>query len=97
MTLEKHQRIALIIFAAVIGYAYWRDGSQEAFAKGLILLMFLLGILFYRITAFFSGFGFPEYFARDFGSENRPGPYAFFFWLLYLIACGFIVFDLSLY
>lgn len=95
--MEKHQRIAIVIFLAVVGYVYWRDEQQEALAKALILLAFLTGILIYRITAWLSGFGLPEYFARDFGSENRPGPYAFFFWLLYLIACGFIVFDLSLY
>ena len=92
--MEKHQRIALLIFVAVCGYAYWRDVPEEALAKGLI---FLFAILFYKVVAWLSSFGFPEYFARDFGSENRPGPYAFFFWMLYLIACGFIVFDLSLY
>ena len=80
-----------------MGYVWWRDPEQEALAKGLILLIFLLAILFYKVVAWFSGFGFPEYFARDFGSDNKPGPYAFFFWMLYLIACGFIVFDLSLY
>ena len=95
--MEKHQRIAVTLFVAVIGYAYWRDGQQEALAKGLILLVFLLGILLYRLNAWLSSFGFPEYFARDFGAENHPGPYAFFAWMLYLIACGFIVFDLSLY
>ncbi len=95
--MEKHQRIALLIFVAVTGYVLWRDPQQQALAKGLILLVFLLPILFYRLVAWLSGFGFPEYFARDFGSANRPGPYAFFFWMLYLIACGFIVFDLSLY
>ncbi|MEW8052283.1 MAG: hypothetical protein AB2792_13750 [Candidatus Thiodiazotropha sp.] len=50
-----------------------------------------------RIIAFFSGFVFPEYFAKDFKSENHPGLYAHFFWILYLIACALIVFDWQLY
>jgi hypothetical protein len=70
---------------------------DEALAGIIILLIFLLHILFYRIIAFFSGFGFPEYFARDFKSENHPGPYAFFFWIIFLIGCLFIIFDWRLY
>jgi len=95
--MEKHQRIAVLIWLAVAGYVYWRDPQQEALAKGLLLFLFIVPIVFYRLVAWLSSFGFPEYFARDFGSENHPGPYAFFFWILFLIGCVFLVFDLSLY
>lgn len=95
--MESHQRNALLIFVAVLLYAVWRDGRDEGLIKGLILFIFLVPIIFYRLVAWLSSFGFPEYFARDFGSDNHPGPYAFFFWLLFLIACAFIVFDLSIY
>jgi hypothetical protein len=95
--IPRHKFIAISIFLVVTAFVFWRDEPSQALARTLILLVFLLGILLDRLVAFFSGFGFPEYFARDFGSENRPGPYAFFFWMLFLIAAGMIVFDLSLF
>ena len=95
--MENHQRNALMIFVGVVLFAIWRDGRDEGLLKGFVLLFFLLPIFFYRLVAWLSSFGFPEYFARDFGSENHPGPYAFFFWLVYLIACGVVIFDLSFY
>ncbi|MBT8422833.1 MAG: hypothetical protein KJP03_06930, partial [Gammaproteobacteria bacterium] len=82
--MEKHQRNALLIFVAVLLYMLWRDGRDESLVKALVLFIFLAPILFYRFIAWLASFGFPEYFARDFGGENHPGPYAFFFWLLYL-------------
>jgi len=95
--MERHQQIAVGIFLTVAGYALWRDGQEVGFAKALVMLVFLMPIIFYRVVAWLSSFGFPEYFARDFGGRNHPGPYAFFFWLLFLIAAGVIVFDGSLY
>ena len=95
--MEKHQRIAIGIYLTVIELGGLRGGLHEAMVDGIILLPFLLAILFYRLIAYFSGFGFPEYFARDFGSDNHPGPYAFFFWLLFLITCALLVFEWRLY
>ncbi|MCU7797200.1 MAG: hypothetical protein KZQ75_08725 [Candidatus Thiodiazotropha sp. (ex Myrtea spinifera)] len=95
--MERHKLIALTIFVFVSLYLGVRDGFEEAVAQQLILAVLLIPILFYRVVAFFSGFGFPEYFARDFKSENHPGPYAIFFWLLFLIACLFMIFEWSLY
>ncbi|PVV13331.1 MAG: hypothetical protein B6D77_04570 [gamma proteobacterium symbiont of Ctena orbiculata] len=95
--METHKLVAIAIFTCVALYTSIRDGIQDALPVNLILLIFLLPILFYRIIAFFSGFGFPEYFAKDFKSDNHPGPYAFFFWIIYLIACLFILFDWRLY
>ncbi|MES9944315.1 MAG: hypothetical protein ABW080_05110 [Candidatus Thiodiazotropha sp.] len=95
--METHKLVAIAIFICVALYTSIRDGIDDALAANIILLIFLLPILFYRIIAFFSGFGFPEYFAKDFKSDNHPGPYAFFFWIIYLIACLFIVLDWHLY
>ncbi|MES9988159.1 MAG: hypothetical protein AB2552_15930 [Candidatus Thiodiazotropha endolucinida] len=95
--METHKVVAMAIYLSVALYSVYRDDVGEALPGLIILLAFLLPILFYRIIAFFSGFGFPEYFAKDFKSENHPGPYALFFWILYLIACAFIVFDWQLY
>ena len=95
--LERHQKIAIGIFSAVTLYLFIRDDFDQAAGRSLALLATLVPILFYRTIAYFSGFGFPEVFARDYGSENRPGPYALFFWMLYLIVCGFLVFEWSIY
>ena len=95
--LEKHKAIAIVIFLGVSTLCAVRDGREQAIGTVLILALFLIPIMFYRVIALLSSFGFPEVFAKDYGSENHPGPYAFFFWILFLIACCFIVFEWSLY
>ncbi|MES9852764.1 MAG: hypothetical protein ABW170_13165 [Candidatus Thiodiazotropha sp. L084R] len=91
--MEKHKVIAIGIFLIVSILSFSRDESRDATKNIIVLAAFLAPILFYRIIAFFSGFGFPEFFAKDFKSENHPGPYAFFFWILFLIACAFVLFQ----
>jgi len=93
----NHKLLALAIYLLVVGFTWLGQGDAVAWREGLVLGIFLVPIFLYRTIAWLSGFGFPEYFARDFGSENHPGPYALFFWLVFLIACAFVVFDLSLY
>ena len=95
--MENHKKIALVIFIVVAFYAGQRNGVSGAIKDIIVLAVFLVTILCYRAIANLSGFGFPEYFAKDFKSENHPGPYAFFFWILYLTVCAFIVFDWSVY
>jgi hypothetical protein len=95
--MEKHKIVAIGIVLAISLLSMLRDGVDEGIKHAVVLGGFLLPILFYRVIAFFAGFGLPEYFAKDFKSENHPGPYAFFFWILFLIACGFVVFQGSLY
>ena len=95
--METHKKTALILFLAVAAYVSLRDGFDEGLARIIFIAAFLVPILFYRTIALFSGFGFPEYFARDFKSDNHPGPYALFFWILYLVVGAFIVFDWSIY
>ena len=97
MYIEKHQRIALLIFVAVVSFVAFRDGNDHAINAGLGLLAFLLPILFYRMLAWLASFGLPEIFAKDYGSENHPGPYAFFFWILFVTACLFAIFKWSIY
>jgi len=89
--IEKHQAAALLVFALVVTWTSARDGINAALPGHVLLAVFLVPVLSYRLIAWLSGFGFPEYFARDFSSDNHPGPYAFFFWILFLIACAFRV------
>jgi hypothetical protein len=44
----------------------------------VILVAFFVTLLLYRIVEYFSSFGFSEYFAKNFGPENRPGLNALF-------------------
>jgi len=95
---ERHQKIAVVIFLLVAVIIYQREGtSDRALASMIMTTVGLLGILFYRILAMMSGIGFRERLARDYGSPNHAGPYAFFCWILYLIICVMLVFELSIY
>ncbi len=95
MGLEKHQKIAILIFFLVMIIVGIRDSQNEFIGKAIILFVFLLTIMFYRFAAFLASFGFMEYLAKDFKSDNNPGPYAFFFWFVYIIVCLFLVFNWS--
>lgn len=95
--LEKHQQIALTLFIVMALILIARHGFQGAMGGNLVLLILLGKILFYRQIAYFSGIGFWERRAKDYGSENKPLPYAVFFWMLYLIAIGFLLFRWRLY
>lgn len=97
MYFERHQKIALGLFLAVAIALFFRDDFDKALARSLILCAALLPILFYRLIAYFAGFGFPEVFAKDYGSENHPGSYALFFWIVYLLVCAILIFEWSLY
>ncbi|MCF6283467.1 MAG: hypothetical protein L3J28_14910 [Candidatus Polarisedimenticolaceae bacterium] len=91
--MERHQKIATVIAAAIFAILSIRDGIDLALSDGLLLLMGLLPIVLYRWIAYFSSFGFPEVFAKDYGTENHPAPYAFFFWLLFLLLCLALLFG----
>jgi hypothetical protein len=97
MYLERHQKIAIGLFCATVIALFHRDDFDKALARSLGLFATLLPIIFYRLIAYFAGFGFPEVFAKDYGSENHPGPYALFFWIVYLLVCAILVFEWSLY
>ena len=93
MYLERHQKIAIGLYLFTTAYLFARDDFDQALGKSLALLILLLFIIFYRIMADFAGFGFPEVFAKDYGSENHPGPYAFLFWILFLVAWAAVFFE----
>ena len=98
MKAERHQLVAVGIWAAVCGVLAIRDGlGEQTLGKMLALFVVLLPILIYRVIAWLSSFGFPEVFARDYGSRSAPGPYAFFFWIIFLIVCAFLLFRWSLW
>jgi hypothetical protein len=97
ISLDRHQKVALGLYLFTLIYLLARDDFERALAQGLALGVLLLPILFYRIIAYFAGFGFPEVFARDYGTDNHPGPYALLFWILYLAAWAMIFFELKIY
>ena len=95
--IERHQLAATALFGITGLIILARDGMSDAtLGKFVILIALLLPIWLYRLIAWLSSFGFPEYFARDFGSRNLPAPYAVFFWIVFLIACVMMIFDWSL-
>ena len=94
--LDRHQKVALGLYLFTLLYLFFRDDYERALQQGLALGILLLPILFYRIIAYFAGFGFPEVFARDYRSDNPPGPYALLFWILYLIVWAMIFFEFTL-
>jgi hypothetical protein len=91
--MERHQQIAVLIAGIVFSILTLRNGFDASIDEGVLLLISLVPILFYRLIAYLSGFGFPEVFAKDYGSENHSGPYAFFFWVLFLIVCLLLLFS----
>lgn len=97
MVLEKHQKIAIGIFIFLLIFINLRDEKNEILSETIILLVSLISILLYRLFSWFSGFGFEEFHAKDFGSDNHSVSYALFFWFLYIIVILFIVFKWRLY
>ncbi len=66
MHLERHQQIAIGLYLFTTAYLFARDNFDRALEQSLVLFILLLFILFYRILAYFAGFGFPEVFAKDY-------------------------------
>ena len=92
MHFDRHQKIAIGIYLFTLLYLFARDGLYRGMEQGFALFLLLLGIIFYRQIAYFAGFGFPEVLARDYGSENRPEPYALLFWIIFLLGSAFVFF-----
>jgi len=96
--MERHQIIAISIFIAVISLINFRaQATDDVIDTSIGLFVVLLPILFYRLVAYLASFGFPEILARDYGSKNDPQAYAVFFWMLFIIACLFVLFDWQIY
>lgn len=96
--MEKHQFVGILVAICVSLSVFVRDGANdETLARVILVFAGLIPILIYRIIAYFSGFGFMESFASDYGSKNDAGPYAFFFWLVFLVICLFQIFKWSFY
>jgi hypothetical protein len=95
--IEKHQKVALSIFAVLSALLFLKYEQTIAFRKATSLFLFLVPVLFYKVIRYFSGFGYRESHASDYGSENHAGAYAFFFWMVYIIVCCGVYFDWRLY
>jgi hypothetical protein len=93
MYFARHQKIAIGLYLFTLLYLFARDELARALEQGFALFLLLLGIIFYRQIAYFAGFGFPEVFARDYRSENRPEPYALLFWIIFLLAWALVFFQ----
>ncbi|MDJ0805585.1 MAG: hypothetical protein QNJ78_02010 [Gammaproteobacteria bacterium] len=93
MQLVRHQKVAIGLYLFTVLYLFARDDFDRAVEQSLGLFLLLLGIIFYRQLAYLAGFGFPEVFAKDYGSENHPGPYALLFWIIFLLAWSFVFFQ----
>lgn len=90
---ERHQRVAIAIYLLIYIIKSVETGLADALDSTAALLALLVPIFFYRTFAYLSSFGFLEHLASDFKAETRAGPYAVLFWILYLIACGFVLFE----
>jgi len=95
--METHQKIATVVFLLVSAIALAIQGYNNSRMGVLCLFFAMLPIYFYRLIAEHAGIGWQESLARDFGGANHPGPYAFFFWLVFLIVAAMVLFQLSIY
>jgi len=92
--MERHQYVALALFAFVSAILFARHGISDI-ALGRVGLLFftLLPVLFYRLIAGFSRFGFMQYFASDFRSGPQAAPFAVLGWLVFAIAVLALFFE----
>ncbi|MFK8012199.1 MAG: hypothetical protein AB8B80_09180 [Marinicellaceae bacterium] len=88
---EKHQKIAILIFTFLSLILYLREEQAEFQEKVALLFIFLLPILLYKLLAYLSSFGFLPSIASD-ANNYKTEPFAFLFWIIYLIAAFVIVF-----
>ena len=93
MHLDRHQKIAIGLYLFTTLYVFTRDDFDRALEQSFALLILLLPIIYYRFIAYYAGFGFPEVFAKDYGGENHPGPYAILFWIIFLLAWAVVFFQ----
>ncbi len=83
----RNQYVAVALFAFVSVILLARHGiSDEVLARVALLLVTLLPVLFYRLIANYSRFGFMQYFASDFRSGPQTAPFAVLAWLVFAIA-----------
>jgi len=91
--MEKHQIYAILISIAVTLLLIHNNGFDNSIEKIYLVGISLCLILFYRIIAWLSAFIPIAGLAKDRGSPNHLGPYAFFFWCLFIAACFFVVLN----
>ena len=89
--LEKHQKVAILIFITLSLILFLREDHTELNQNIALLFLFLLPILLYKLLAFLSSLGFLPSMASD-ANNFKTGPFAFLFWVVYLIAAYVIIF-----
>jgi len=92
MFIEKHQKIAILIFIIVAIILFNRGGTETLLNQGVPAFIFLVMILFYRLFAWLMSFGFLPSLASD-AHNYKTGPFAVVFWILFLISIYVGVFN----
>jgi len=93
----KNKFFAILVYIFVNLVVYFRgvDGQLETSIVVLSGLLFV--ILTPGIEAWFASWGFMEGLAKDSGSSVSPGLVSLFYWLLFIIASLYFLFNWSLY
>jgi len=89
--------IALGIYIAVLLLVWSRDNIEHTQGAAIVLGVLLIPVLFPRVFAWLSSWGFMESLASDSGKGVSVSMAGLFFWILYIIACLFFVFEWSIY
>ena len=97
LLLERHKLIAITIYLLVVLYEWMHNGQEHGIAVAAVLGLFLIIILFEGIFAFFGSFGFMESFASDSRDGLSSSAESVLGWVLFLIACTFFVFNISIF
>jgi hypothetical protein len=96
--MQRHQLIALALFAFVSVILFARHGvNDEAMARVALLFVTLLPVLLYRLLASYSRIGFMQYFASDFRSGPHAAPFAVLGWLVFAIGLLSQFFEWSIF
>ena len=96
--MERHKSIAVALWALTSLLLLARHGAVDAaWGRILLLTMLLLPVLFYRTIAELARIGPMPWLASDFKSRNRALPFAFLFWLVFIIGVAAVLFDWSFY
>ncbi len=97
MYIAKNKIYAVLLYIIVNAVVYQRGDQAQLDASLLILAVIILPIFIPGVFAWFARWGFMESLAKDSGSAVSPDMVSLFFWLVFIIASTFFVFNLSLY
>ena len=97
MHISKSKLVAILIYIGVVGLVWLRGNTGYTQGTAIVLGIFLIAILFSRLFAWSASWGMMESLASDHGKGVPTSMASLFYWILYLIACAFFVFEWSIY